>query len=96
MVLGGGLLPDFCLWQSKLGTASCDLIFSIHGSAVGQNHHQRSDFPKKVAKSVDKVRRIWYNFYGILNYSIIINYTTDYGLFGVCFLFWDKKKSAAP
>ena len=63
MVLGS--LPDFCLWQSKTDTASCNLNPPIRGSAVGQNHHQEPNLPNLMAKPVDKARRIRYNFYGI-------------------------------
>ena len=63
MVLGStaGFLP----LQSKPDTASCNPIPPIRGSAVGQNHHQEPNLPNLMAKPVDKVRQIRYNFYGI-------------------------------
>ena len=63
-----GPLPDFCLWQSKPDTASCNLDPPIRGSAIEQNHHQEPNLPNLMAKPVDKARRIRYNFYGILIY----------------------------
>ena len=47
-----------------------------------------------MAKPVDKVRRIRYDFYGILIYLTYL-YTMDGGLFGVLFLFLGYKNGAA-
>ena len=58
-------LSDFCLWQSKPDTVECNLSPQICGSEVGQNYHQESNLLNLMVKSVDKVRRIRYNLYGI-------------------------------
>ena len=91
------VLPDFSLGQSTPDTASYNLIPPVRGSAVGQNHYQEPDLPNIMAKPVDKVRQIRYNFLWYFNLFVITCYTTDSRFFGACFsIFRHKNEAIAP